>query len=164
MRLDLGISPEIVSEQIFCVGMDCKRQKRCRSVGIVGFGRLGEFKVDHDITFLPIIHKALMLMIILQDNICMRRWASCLTMKWHSFGIEQMTKWKELYLISWSCKIWVIFRRGRRYPYFLLSQLNTIASCNYRSADLIVEVAHPSISAEYGAEFLKAADFMVQIS
>ena len=33
-----------------------------------------------------------------------------------------------------------------------------------RSADLIVEVAHPSISAEYGAEFLKAADFMVRMS
>ena len=30
-----------------------------------------------------------------------------------------------------------------------------------RSAELIVEVAHPSIGAEYGAEFLKAADFMV---
>ena len=40
------------------------------------------------------------------------------------------------------------------------------AECYFscRSADLIVEVAHPLISAEYGAEFLKAADFMVQIS
>ena len=37
------------------------------------------------------------------------------------------------------------------------------ANCPCRSADLIVEVAHPSIGAEYGAEFLKAADFMVQI-
>ena len=34
--------------------------------------------------------------------------------------------------------------------------------CPCRSADLIVEVAHPSVGAEYGAEFLKAADFMVQ--
>ena len=35
------------------------------------------------------------------------------------------------------------------------------ADCLCRSADLIVEVAHPSVGAEYGAEFLKAADFMV---
>ena len=30
-----------------------------------------------------------------------------------------------------------------------------------RSPDLIVEVAHPSISAEFGATFLQTADFMV---
>lgn len=31
----------------------------------------------------------------------------------------------------------------------------------HRSADLIVEVAHPSVSVEYGALFLKSSDFMV---
>jgi len=33
--------------------------------------------------------------------------------------------------------------------------------CLYRDPDLIVEVAHPSITVEYGELFLDVADYMV---
>ncbi|XP_064392117.1 aspartate dehydrogenase domain-containing protein-like [Halichondria panicea] len=39
--------------------------------------------------------------------------------------------------------------------------LRDLNDCSSRHPDLIVEVAHPSISAEYGMEFLKFADFMI---
>ena len=42
--------------------------------------------------------------------------------------------------------------------HLVLSDLSEAAS---RSPDLIVEVAHPSIVAEYGTLFLQIADFMV---
>ncbi|XP_062517149.1 aspartate dehydrogenase domain-containing protein-like [Corticium candelabrum] len=41
---------------------------------------------------------------------------------------------------------------------YILRDLKEFAS---RHADLIVEVAHPSVTAEYGVTFLKAADYMV---
>jgi hypothetical protein len=42
--------------------------------------------------------------------------------------------------------------------------IRSCASLLYRSPDLIVEVAHPSITAKYGAAFLQAADYMVRFT
>ncbi|XP_053545817.1 aspartate dehydrogenase domain-containing protein [Bombina bombina] len=47
---------------------------------------------------------------------------------------------------------------GRVAPHLILRQLSEFHKC---AADLIVEVAHPCITKEYGERFLAAADFMV---
>uniref|UniRef100_A0A1X7VAK4 Aspartate dehydrogenase domain-containing protein n=1 Tax=Amphimedon queenslandica TaxID=400682 RepID=A0A1X7VAK4_AMPQE len=39
--------------------------------------------------------------------------------------------------------------------------LNDLKSCHSRSPHIIIEVAHPSIAAEYGALFLQSADFLI---
>ncbi|XP_003385230.1 PREDICTED: putative L-aspartate dehydrogenase [Amphimedon queenslandica] len=39
--------------------------------------------------------------------------------------------------------------------------LNDLKSCHSRSPHIIIEVAHPSISAEYGPLFLQSADFLI---
>ena len=57
------------------------------------------------------------------------------------------------------CKLSLTASRNRKQQY-LHHSLHTII--HPRSPDLIVEVAHPSISAQFGASFLQTADFMVR--
>jgi predicted dinucleotide-utilizing enzyme len=42
---------------------------------------------------------------------------------------------------------------------YILRDLNDFAS---RQADLIAEVAHPSVASQYGGDFLRSADFLVR--
>lgn len=41
--------------------------------------------------------------------------------------------------------------------------LHELTECSSKSPDLIVEVAHPSITAQYGGIFLESSDYMVSM-
>ena len=42
--------------------------------------------------------------------------------------------------------------------------LSKTYTCFFREVDLIVEVAHPSITKEYGEQFIQHADYLVRFS
>ena len=128
-------------------------EKRVRRVGIVGFGRLGIYTcscmhTELEYCFTVSIATTMWLTVL-----------SCLLYHVGRYLYEVLVEeYRDDYEVAFVWNRSLGKMHGTVPQHLVLQDLSAAAS---KHPDLIVEVAHPSIIAEYGKLFLQTADFMV---